>query len=203
MTKRDNDYYARRIQRDHPQIWHDFQAGVYKSLAEARRAAGLGGKRTRVLELKNAWRKATAEQRDEFLALLDAEGVTLPLPRPAPAPAPATISSSVPTLTPAPTSTPTLTVGSSTSAPTTGGGFIFARDGYLTPEAKDRINQITDQRGLRDRYGSPKTGVIMRELKPPFSPSDPSLGSALARGTSLKKVMIEALERWVEAHPSL
>lgn len=201
MTKRDNDYIARRLQRDNPQIWIDFQAGVYKTLAEARRAAGLGGQRTRLHEMKNAWRKATDEQRDEFLAFLDAEGVTLPLPRPTPAPAQVPTSSSVPTL--APTPTPTSTAGSSTSAPSAGVGFTFARGGYLTPEAKDRIKQIIDRRGLRGRYGSAKTGVIMRELQPPFSPSDPSLGSALARGTSLKKDMIEALERWVEAYPPL
>ena len=201
MAKRDNDYIAQRLQRDHPQIWHDFQTGVHKTIAEARRAAGLGGQRTRLHELKNAWSKATDEQRDEFLAFLDAEGITLPRPTPAPAPAPT--SSSVPVLTPAPTSKPTSTAGSSTSAPSAGVGFTFARGGYLTPEAKDRINQIIDQRGLRNRYGSLKTGVIMRELNPPFSRSDPSLGSALWRGTSLQKDMIEALERWVEAHPSL
>jgi len=202
MAKRDNDYIAQRLQRDHPQIWHDFQTGVHKTMAEARRAAGLGGQRTRLHELKNAWRKATAEEREEFLAFLDAEGITLPLSRPKPAPAPAPTSSSVPALTPAPTSKPTSTAGSSTSAPTAGVGFTFARDGYLTPEAKDRINQIIDQRGLRGRYGAPKVGVIMKELNPPFSPLDASLGSALARGTSLKKEMIEALEGWVEAHPT-
>ena len=199
MAKRDNDYIAQRLQRDHPQIWHDFQTGVHKTIAEARRAAGLGGQRTRLNELKNAWSKATDEQRDEFLAFLDAEGVTLP--RPTPAPTPALTSSSVPALTPAPTSKPTSTAGSSTSAPTAGVGFTFARGGYLTPEAKDRIIQIIDQRGLRNRYGSPKVGVIMKELNPPFSPLDASLGSALAKGTSLKKELIEALESWVEAHP--
>ena len=42
MTKRDNDYFARRLQKDHPQVWGDYQAGVYKTLTEARRAYGRG-----------------------------------------------------------------------------------------------------------------------------------------------------------------
>lgn len=144
--------------------------------------------------------KATDEQRDEFLAFLDAEGITLPRPTPAPAPVPSV--SSVPVPTPAPTSKPTSSAGTSTSASTAGVGFTFARDGYLTPEAKDRINQIIDQRGLRGRYGAPKTGVIMKELNPAFSPLDASLGSALSSGTSLKKSLINALEAWVDAHQS-
>lgn len=189
MSKRDNDYYARQLQRKHPQIWHDFQTGVHKTMAEARRAAGLGGERSRLHELKNAWSKATDEQRDEFLAFLDAQGITLPRKTPAPAPVP-----TVSALTPAPTSKPTSSAGSSTSASTAGVGFTFARDGYLTPEAKDRINQIIDQRGLRGRYGAPKTGVIMKELNPAFSSLDASLGSALSSGTSLKKSLINALE---------
>ena len=180
MAKRDNDYYARRLQRDHPHIWHAFQAGIYKSLAEARRAAGLGGSRTRVHELKNAWNRATAEERDEFRAFLDAEGVALPL--------------SGPTSTPTPTTAPI--AGSITSAPATGIGTI-AKEGRLAPEARSRINQIIDRRGLRGRFGEPRIGVIMQELIPPFSPRDASLGSALARGTRLRKDMVEALERWV------
>ena len=185
MTKRDNDYYARRLQRDHPQIWHDFLAGKYKSFAEARRAAGLGGSRTRVQELKNAWHRATSEQRDEFLAFLDAEGITLPLA--------GTTSASAPTTAP--------TAGSITSAPATGIGSI-AKEGRLTREARGRINQIIDRRGLRGRFDEPKIGVIMKELSPPFSPHDASLGSALARGTRLKKDMVEALERWMAGQAS-
>lgn len=203
MTKRDNEYIARRLQRDHPQIWHDFQAGKYKTVAEARRAAGLGGQRTRVHELKNAWLKATPEQRDEFLAFLDGEGVKLPLPRPTPAPTPTPTSSSVPALIPAPTSKPTSAAGSSTSAPSVGLGFTVAQNGYLTQEAIDRLNQIIDQRRLRGRYGALKVGIIMREFGPPFSPNDASLASALSGGVQLRETTIQAVEQWLVKHANI
>ena len=187
MAKRDNDYFARRLQRDHPQVWHDFQAGVYKSLAEARRAAGLAVERTRVHELKNAWHKATAEQRDEFLVFLDAEGVTLPLPGPKSA------------------STPTTTAITGISAPATatGTGFTVAQNGYLTQQAKDRINQIIDIRRLRGRYGAPKIGIIMKEFGTPFSPNDASLGSALRSHIRLRADMIKAVEHWLVKHAGM
>lgn len=200
MAKRDNAYYVRQLQRDHPQIWHEFQIGIHKTIAEARRAAGLGGQRTRLHELKNAWSKATDEQREEFLAFLDAQGVTLPLPRPTPAPAPAPTSPSVPALTPAPTSKPTSTAGSSTSAPSAGLGFTVAQNGYLTQEAIDRLNQIIDQRRLRGPYGAPRVAIIMREFGPQFSPNDASLGSAIRNGTRLREEMITAVEQWLVKH---
>ena len=203
MTKRDNDYFARRLQKDHPQVWGDYQAGVYKTLTEARRAANLGGTRTRLHELKNAWRKASDKERDAFLAFLDAEGGTLALNRPKPAPAPAPTSSMMPTLSPAPRLTPGQTAGGITSAPTTGLGSTFARDGYLTTEAKDRLNHIIDQRGLRGRKGTLKVGTIMRELNPPFSPLDTSLEPALTKGTRLREDLLDALERWVTAQSVL
>lgn len=185
MTKRDNEYIARRLQKDHPQIWHDFQTGKYKTVAEARRAAGLGGQRTRVHELENAWLKATPEQRDEFLAFLDVEGVKLQLPT-APAASPAS--------TTAVSHAPLATVGL---------GFTVAQNGYLTPEAKDRLNQIIDQRRLRGRYGAPKLGIIMREFGPQFSPNDASLGSAISGRIRLREDMIKAVEQWLVKHASL
>ena len=203
MTKRDNEYYARRLQKDYPQTWGDFQAGIYKTLAEARRAADLGGTRTRLQELKNAWRKASDKERDAFLAFLDAEGVTLALHRPTPAPAPAPKSAMMPMPTPAPRLTPAHTAGSITSAPTTGHGSTFARDGYLTTEAKDRINRIIGQRGLRGHKGNLKLGIIMREMNPPFSPLDASLEAALTKGRRLSKDLLDALERWVTAQSGL
>lgn len=185
MAKRDNDYYAQRLKRDHPQIWNDLQAGRYQSLAEARRAAGLGGQRTRLHELKNAWRSASDEQREEFLQFLDAQGVTLTPPKPSAG------------------RTPTPTAVSSTSVTTTGLGFVVAQDGHLTPKARDRIIQIIDRRGLRGRSGTPRLGIIMKEFRPPFSPHDASLGMALAQGTRLRHDLVEALERWLAEHAGI
>lgn len=127
----------------------------------------------------NAWRHATAEQRDEFLKFLDSEGVAIPsrsttagtgaLPR-----ASKTASSAPPGL-----------------------DFVVAQDGILTPQAIERIKEIIDRRGLRGRFGAPRIGVIMKELTPPFSPHDMSLKSALDHRTRMNRQLIEAIERWL------
>lgn len=185
MSKRDNDYYARQLQRNHPQIWHDFQTGVHKTIAEARRAAGLGGERTRLHELKNAWSKATEEQRDEFLDFLDAEGVKLTKATPA------AISVNAPTPVKGP------------ATGNTGLGFVVAQNGCLTTEAKDRINYIIDQRGLRGRFGAPKIGVVMKELRPSFSVYNTALATAVSKGTRMKPELIEAVEKWLIQHAKM
>lgn len=143
--------------------------------------------RTRVHEMKNAWRKATDEQGDEFLAFLDAEGVTLPLSVPASAL----------------TLTTTAIAGNGAPAKATGTGFTVAQKGYLTQQAKDRINQIIDIRRLRGRYGAPKIGIIMKEFGSQFSSNDASLGSALTNGTRLSDDMIKAIEQWLIKQVSL
>ncbi len=185
MAKRDNDYIAQRLQRDHPQIWLDFKAGKYKSVAEARRAAGLGGIRTPLHEMKNAWRKASDEQRDEFLDFLAAEGVKLTKATPA------AISVNAPTPVTGPTTV------------NTGLGFVVAQNGCLTTEAKDRINDIIDQRGLRGRFGEPKIGVVMKELTPPFSVYNTALATAVSKGTRMKPELIEAVEKWLIQHAKM
>lgn len=67
-VKRDNGYYERVLKRDHPDIHRDYRAGKFRSMREARRAAGLLSERTPLHELKNAWRKASKAERDEFEA---------------------------------------------------------------------------------------------------------------------------------------
>ena len=64
--KRDNDYYLQRLKRGWPDLFREVQDG-HISVAAARRRAGLGGARTRLHELKNAWNHATASERVAFL----------------------------------------------------------------------------------------------------------------------------------------
>jgi hypothetical protein len=66
-TKRDNAYFAARLEREHPEIWAAWQAGSYPSLRAACVSAGLIRRRSRASELKNAWQKATVVERLVFL----------------------------------------------------------------------------------------------------------------------------------------
>ena len=181
MTKRDNAYYKKRLQTEHPAIYQDWLDGKYKNLTAARRAANLGARRTRVHEMKNAWRKSTDAEREEFLKFLKAEGVDYSTPS-AGGPGKAT----------------------SMSGTAAGGlGFPVAVDRYLTEEAKDRISFILRKRKLIGGSGSPRTSVIMRELVPAFSNYDPSLGMALLRKSRIAAEMIEPLEKWLLDHKHL
>lgn len=64
--KRDNAYYLQRIRKARPDLAVEIAAGRI-TVAEARKTAGLGGARTRLHELRNAWRKASVSEQDEFL----------------------------------------------------------------------------------------------------------------------------------------
>ncbi|TBA18767.1 hypothetical protein [Rhizobium ruizarguesonis] len=81
MTKkqaRDSSYYEERLKRDHPTIYADLKAGKYRTVTDAAIAARLKTHRTRLHELKNAWSKADAIERDDFLRWLAGSGVTMP-----------------------------------------------------------------------------------------------------------------------------
>jgi hypothetical protein len=67
VQKRNNEYYLQRLKKDWPLLYRAVRAGKI-TVAEARRQAGLGGHRTRLHELKNAWDKATPTERSGFLA---------------------------------------------------------------------------------------------------------------------------------------
>jgi hypothetical protein len=66
-SKRDNAYFLRRIEVEYPAHFLDYRSGKYRSVAELRRATSLISPRTALHELTNAWRKASAAQRDTFL----------------------------------------------------------------------------------------------------------------------------------------
>lgn len=67
MPKRDAAYFHERLQRDFPDVFKDLNTGVYPSVRAAALAAGLIKERTRLTELKNAWSKATAAERSDFI----------------------------------------------------------------------------------------------------------------------------------------
>lgn len=77
--KRDSAYYKERLIRDHPSIYADLVDGKHAHVTDAAIAAGLKTPRTRLHELKNAWRKASAQERDEFEKwLLSEKGIKVP-----------------------------------------------------------------------------------------------------------------------------
>ncbi|UJQ93352.1 hypothetical protein [Mariluticola halotolerans] len=67
---RDNAYYLKRIETEHPAVWADWKSGKFKSVNEARRAAGMITERTPLHELKNAWGKASRAEQQDFLSWL-------------------------------------------------------------------------------------------------------------------------------------
>lgn len=75
--KRDNAYYEARLKKESPTVWADLKAGKYKTVAEAKIAAGISAPRTRLQELKNAFSKATVTEQADFLTWLGARGLPL------------------------------------------------------------------------------------------------------------------------------
>lgn len=63
--KRDNDYYRQRLKKVRPDLYREVQNGRI-TVNKARQLAGLGATRTRLNELKHAWKQATARERAEF-----------------------------------------------------------------------------------------------------------------------------------------
>jgi antitoxin component HigA of HigAB toxin-antitoxin module len=57
----------RRLEAEHPAIFADWKAGKYSSARKALEAAGLRRPNMRLNALKNAWAKATAKERADFL----------------------------------------------------------------------------------------------------------------------------------------
>jgi len=74
-SKRDKSYYEHRLREDFPEIYEEFCKGVYSTIKEASFAAGLQKRRTRLHEMKNAWGKASSDEREAFLEWLEDQGV--------------------------------------------------------------------------------------------------------------------------------
>ena len=75
MTKkpgRDNAYYLKVLERDHPVIFDDYRAGGYPTVAKALVAAGLKSQRTPLQEMLNAWKKASTAEQAAFRSAIGA-----------------------------------------------------------------------------------------------------------------------------------
>lgn len=68
VKKRDSAYWLKRLRRDRPDIADVYDRGVFESVRAACISAGLIAPRTRLMELKNAWEKASAGERKAFVA---------------------------------------------------------------------------------------------------------------------------------------
>ena len=79
--KRDNSYYLDRLRNEHPAIWSDFKAGKYPSVRQALIAAGFKNPPKHLNALKNAWARASAQERRDFLALIGASTTSPASPR--------------------------------------------------------------------------------------------------------------------------
>jgi len=66
-SKRDADYFKRRLKRDFPAIYAEFLAKKYKSVRQAAVTAKLIRNPGRLESLKQHWRKATPAQQIAFL----------------------------------------------------------------------------------------------------------------------------------------
>lgn len=180
---RDNSYFAARLEREHPAVWAALQSGAFPSLRAACLRAGLIRPRSRASELKNAWQKATIDEKYAFLDHLRKEGILrrakgfeleLPQQRMAqvePNDVGKTLMPSFP--------------------------WKITENARLTPEAKERILEIMRRRELIMPDGSYRVGVIMEELGRGFKSQDPSLSHALKRGWNIRSELAKALEKWL------
>ena len=60
-------YLARRLKRDHPDIFEQLKAGAYRSVRAAAKDAGLVREKTALEQLTHWWAKATPDDRSAFL----------------------------------------------------------------------------------------------------------------------------------------
>ena len=66
---------SERLQRVHPKVWADYQAGMYSSVNAAARAAGIVSDRHNpVNEARQAWNRMTKAQRKRFLEMVKGAG---------------------------------------------------------------------------------------------------------------------------------
>ena len=181
--KRDSAYFAGRLEREYPNTFAAWKAGAYPSLRAACLSAGLVRRRGRASELKNAWRKATVDEKLDFLECLRNEGIlrrlkgfelALPQRRAAQVAVEDIGRTLIPTFP-----------------------WKITEHDRLTPEAKERILDIMRRRELIMPDRSYRVGVIMEELGRGFKSQDPSLSHALKAGWRIRPELAKALERWL------
>jgi hypothetical protein len=175
MAKRDNAYYRRRLEKEHPAIFQDLKDGKYPSEREAFVAAGLRSERTRLHELKNAWRKSSRAEQAAFMKWLKLEFAKL---------------SAAASLSTAPSAA---SVTSSAAVPAKPAAVDPL--GHVMPWAKARIHYLMAKRGL-------KQGDVMAEMG--FKKLNPSLGLALNQDTRIRHAgLARGLEKWIRDQEAL
>lgn len=181
-VKRDNRYYLDRIEAEHPATYKEVLDGKI-SVQEARRRHKMGGERTRLHELKNAWVKGSQAQRDEFLTWLRGRG-DLPAIAGAATPARTPVARST-RIRPSPVILP---AGSGVP------GSVFDSSGRLTADACKRILHVMDARGM-------KSGDLCDELG--LKRLDASVMMAVRRGNVLAATTQVKLEKWLAANSAV
>jgi|GEM_PF-523632 len=184
--KRDNEYLLRRLEKEHPAIFADWQAGKFKSPREALIKAGLKQPPKQLNVLKNAWSKASADEQAEFrrwIRALSGPSSVSVISAPVTVRPGAHFGSPVPVVPRTPKAARTNTK-------------VVDGDGYLQPSARARIEQIMKGRGL-------KIGDVMKDLG--LNPRDASLGGALRsrKPTRISNGLAFELERWIKANKSV
>ena len=66
--KRDSEYWKKRLQNEHPEVWARHESGDIKSVRAAAIEAGLIRERTALMDLRRGWKNASAGERKTFLA---------------------------------------------------------------------------------------------------------------------------------------
>jgi len=65
--KRDSEYWIKRLQNEHPEIWAKHESGEIASVRAAAIEAGMIRQRTGLMDLRRGWKNASAEERELFL----------------------------------------------------------------------------------------------------------------------------------------
>jgi hypothetical protein len=176
MAKRDNAYFRRRLEAEHPGIWKDLNDGKYSSERAAFIAAGLRSERTRLNELKNAWTKASSAEQRDFLQWLKMKVARHRSP-----------SHAVGAISPPPP------IVSSAAPPPPHA--VIDSAGRLTPWATKRVSELIAKRGILQ-------SDVLAEMG--FKKLNPSLSLALRRGNRIHDVRLaSALEKWIFDHEHL
>ena len=174
--KRDNDYLMCRLEKEHPTIFADWKAGKFPSPRQALIAAGLRQPEKQLNILRNAWSKASATERADFLKWIGLAG----------GPAPAITSPNVAASTKKAKSG-VRSISSRSTLP----GSPVTQTGHLKPWALTRITQIMDARRM-------KMGEVMKEMG--FKPLDASLGRARRDldPSTISNDLALALSKWLD-----
>ena len=65
--KRDSEYWMKRLQTEHPEIWAKHKRGEIASVRAAAIEAGMIRQRTGLMDLRRGWKNASVDERDLFL----------------------------------------------------------------------------------------------------------------------------------------